>query len=135
VTGPMSSGTGASPGIREFERAVHAAESAAAEPTREARYEEPPHEAPAAALPEPAPQRPPAERAPEPRAPAQDPAEIERALEASGLQLVQTKPGVQAETPADSEFVPAKRERRPPPAELNQPLVQVETRNKEDAPS
>jgi hypothetical protein len=86
-------------------------------------------------MPEPAPQRALAERIPEPPAPLQDPAEIERALEASGLQLVQTKPGVQAETPADSEFVPAKRERRPPPAELNQPLVQVETRNKEDAPS
>jgi len=74
------------------------------------------------------------ERAPEPPAPAQDPAEIERALERSGLQLVQTKPGVPVEAPVESEFVPARRERRPPPAELNQPLVQVETR-KEDAPS
>ena len=70
-----------------------------------------------------------------PQAPAQDPAEIERALERSGLQLVQTKPGAQVAPPAEeSEFVPARRERRPPPAELNQPLVQVETTRKEDAP-
>jgi hypothetical protein len=84
--------------------------------------------------PEPAPAM--RERAPEPPAPApaQDPVEIERALERSGLQLVQTKPGVQAEPPVESEFVPARRERRPPPAELDQPLVQVETR-KEDAPN
>jgi len=73
------------------------------------------------------------ERAAEP-SPRQDPAEIERALEASGLQLVQTKPGVQPEAPVESEFVPARREKRPPPAELNQPLVQVKTR-KEDAPT
>lgn len=74
------------------------------------------------------------ERASEPRKPAQDPAEIERALRDSGLQLVQTKPGAKVEAPAESEFVPARREGRPPPPELNQPLVQVATR-KEDAPS
>jgi hypothetical protein len=72
------------------------------------------------------------EREPERPAPVQDPVEIERALERSGLQLVQTKPGVQVETPVESEFVPARRERRAPPAESSQPLVQVETR-KEDA--
>jgi hypothetical protein len=65
-------------------------------------------------------------------APAPDSAELERALEASGLQLVQTRPGAKGEPAPESEFVPARRERRPPPAELNQPLVQVETR-KEDA--
>jgi ribonuclease E len=70
----------------------------------------------------------------EPAVPAQDPAEIERALEASGLELVQTRPGAQTEAPVESEFVPARRERRPPPADLSQPLVQVETR-KEDAPT
>jgi len=75
------------------------------------------------------------ERAPEPPAPAPDPAEIERALERSGLQLVQTKPGAQqVEAPVESEFVPARRERRPRPAELGEALVQVETR-KDDAPS
>jgi hypothetical protein len=57
---------------------------------------------------------------------------LERALEASGLQLVQTRPGATVEPPAESEFVPTRRERKPPPADLNQPLVQVETR-KEDA--
>jgi ribonuclease E len=65
-------------------------------------------------------------------APAPDPAELERVLKESGLELVQTRPGSKAELPAEAEFVPARRERRPPPPELNQPLVQVETR-KEDA--
>ena len=135
--------------IRDFQRAVHAAELAAAgdseaetrKPEREAPM--PLHETearPVARETEDQPVRETEarpvvrERAPEPPAPAQDPAEIERALERSGLQLVQTKPGVQVEAPVESEFVPARRERRPPPAELNQPLVQVETR-KEDAPS
>jgi ribonuclease E len=119
-------------GIREFERAVHAAESAAAAPSEPAPYESaPPAPAPVT---EPEPMRTAPEREPERPAPVQDPAELKRALEASGLQLVQTRPGAQTEAPAESEFVPARRERRPPPAELNQPLVQVETR-KEDAPS
>ncbi len=130
--------------IREFQRAVHEAESASAAAEREAREaREAPREQAAVPVgqPEPAPvvrepEAPPVarERAPQPPAPAQDPAEIERALERSGLQLVQTKPGAQVVPPAeDAEFVPARRERRPPPAELNQPLVQVETRKKDSA--
>lgn len=64
---------------------------------------------------------------PAPREP--DPAEIERALKESGLELVQTRSGAtlaQAIEP-EQEFVPAKRERRPPPPDLDEPLVQVET--------
>jgi hypothetical protein len=62
---------------------------------------------------------------PAPRAP--DPAEIERALTQSGLEMVQTRPGAESAPPSEPEFVPAKRERRPPPADLDEPLVQVET--------
>ena len=58
---------------------------------------------------------------------APDPAEIERALKESGLEMVQTRAGVQAEPPPEPEFTPAKRERRPPPPDLDEPLVQVET--------
>jgi hypothetical protein len=61
-----------------------------------------------------------------------DPAEIQRALQESGLELVQTRTGNAAEPPAEPEFVPAKRERRPPPPDLQQPLEQVETSRKED---
>jgi len=64
---------------------------------------------------------------PAPREP--DPAEIERALKESGLELVQTRSGAtvaQAMEP-EQNFVPAKRERRPPPPDLDEPLVQVET--------
>jgi len=69
----------------------------------------------------------PAAVVPAPREP--DPAEIERALKESGLELVQTRSGAtlaQALEP-EQEFVPAKRERRPPPPDLDEPLVQVET--------
>jgi ribonuclease E len=66
-----------------------------------------------------------------PRTP--DPAEIQRALQESGLELVQTRPGNTVEPPSEPEFVPAKRERRPPPADLAQPLEQVETGRKEDS--
>lgn len=66
-----------------------------------------------------------------PRAP--DPAEIERALQESGLELVQTRPGSTAELPPEPEFVPAKRVRRPPPGDLQEPLEQIETSRKEDA--
>ena len=64
---------------------------------------------------------------PAPREP--DPAEIERALRESGLELVQTRSGAAVAQTMESEqkFVPAKRERRPPPADLDEPLVQVET--------
>ncbi|HMH17308.1 MAG TPA: Rne/Rng family ribonuclease [Burkholderiales bacterium] len=59
--------------------------------------------------------------------PAASPAEIERALKDSGLELVQTRPGIQPESSSVEEFVPAKRERRPPPPDIDEPLVQVET--------
>jgi len=64
---------------------------------------------------------------PAPREP--DPAEIERALKDSGLELIQTRSGA-AVAPAlqpEQKFVPAKRERRPPPPDFDEPLVQVET--------
>jgi len=56
------------------------------------------------------------------------PADLERALKESGLQLVQTKSDAKVELPPEPEFVPAKRPRRPPPADLGQPLQIVETR-------
>jgi hypothetical protein len=65
---------------------------------------------------------------------APDPAEIERALKESGLEMVQTRPGVQAEPPPEPEFTPAKRERRPPPPDLDEPLVQVETGGESSTP-
>jgi ribonuclease E len=67
----------------------------------------------------------PAREAPAPREP--DPAEIERALQDSGLEMVQTRTSGPIELPPDAEFVPAKRERRPPPPDIDEPLVQVET--------
>jgi len=76
----------------------------------------------------------PAAVSPAPREP--DPAEIERALKESGLELVQTRSGAtiaQAMEP-EQKFVPAKRERRPPPADLDEPLVQVETGREPPAP-
>lgn len=59
--------------------------------------------------------------------PAPDPAEIDRALKESGLEMVQTRGGSQAAPSPEPEFVPAKRERRAPPPDLAEPLVQVET--------
>ena len=70
--------------------------------------------------------------APAPREP--DPAEIERALRDSGLELVQTRAAGPIELPPDAEFVPAKRERRPPPPDINEPLVQVETAHEPSEP-
>jgi hypothetical protein len=61
-----------------------------------------------------------------------DPAEIQRALQESGLELVQTRTESAVEPTAEPEFVPAKRERRPPPPDLQQPLEQVETSRKQD---
>jgi ribonuclease E len=71
---------------------------------------------------------------PAPREP--DPAEIERALKESGLELVQTRSGATVASAPEPEqkFVPAKRERRPPPADLDEPLVQVETGNEPPTP-
>jgi hypothetical protein len=65
--------------------------------------------------------------APAPREP--DPAEIERALKESGLELVQTRSRAASGSAMEPEpkFVPAKRERRAPPPDLDEPLVQVET--------
>jgi len=71
-----------------------------------------------------APVAPPASYAP--REP--DPAEIERALKESGLELVQTRSSaVASAVEPEPKFVPAKRERRAPPPDLDEPLVQVET--------
>ena len=62
------------------------------------------------------------------QAPQASSADIERALKESGLQLVQTKAAAKVELPPEPEFVPAKRPRRPPPADLGQALQIVETR-------
>jgi hypothetical protein len=71
---------------------------------------------------------------PAPREP--DPAEIERALKESGLELVQTRSGATVASAIEPEpkFVPAKRERRAPPPDLDEPLVQVETGNEPPTP-
>jgi ribonuclease E len=71
---------------------------------------------------------PPAER-------SADPAEIERVLRESGLEQVRTRGDVVTESVPEQAFVPAKRDRRPPPADLGVPLAQVETTRKEDAAS
>ena len=76
----------------------------------------------------------PQQLAPEPQQPStptpqpQPVLDLERALKESGLQLVETRSGALAQLPPEEPaFVPAKRERRPPPPALNEPLVQVET--------
>jgi ribonuclease E len=74
----------------------------------------------------------PAPEAPAPREP--DPVEIERALRDSGLEMVQTRAAGPIELPPDAEFVPAKRERRPPPPDIDEPLVQVETAREPSEP-
>src|SRR2546427_51779 len=65
-----------------------------------------------------------------------DPAEIDRALKESGLELVQTRSGATVESAMETEpkFVPAKRDRRPPPPDLDEPLVQVETGREPSTP-
>ena len=93
--------------------AHHAPVEAAPAPVQHAAVEAPPEYRPAAAP------------APVPHA---FPEDLERALRESGLQLVQTKGGAKIELPPEPEFVPAKRPRRPPPADLGQPLQIVETR-------
>jgi hypothetical protein len=70
--------------------------------------------------------------APRPQPPAVD---IGEALKQSGLELVETRSGAQATLPEEPEFVPVKRARRPPPASLGEPLVQVETRSEPEHPS
>lgn len=54
--------------------------------------------------------------------------DLDQALQASGLQLVETR--FKAEIVPEPAFVPAKRERRPPPSSFNEPLQQVETGGK-----
>jgi len=56
---------------------------------------------------------------------------IERALSESGLQLVQTRADARVEVAPEPEFVPAKRPRRPPPPDIDQPLQMVETSKKD----
>src|SRR5690242_15249854 len=114
------------------------AELASLEATAQEGMPEPPHapvearELPAAPAPvKPAPEKSVPE-APAPREP--DPAEIERALRDSGLELVQTRAAGPIELPPDAEFVPAKRERRPPPPDIDEPLVQVETTREPSGP-
>lgn len=64
-----------------------------------------------------------------------DPAEVERALRESGLEQVRTRGNAATESVPEAEFVPAKRDRRPPPPDLGVPMAQVETTRKEDGAS
>jgi len=82
----------------------------------------PPRRAPAAVVPVEQPvYRPAPPAAPNPTAP-------EDALKDSGLVLVETRSDAKVELPSpEPEVVPAKRERKPAPATLDEPLVQVET--------
>ena len=68
-------------------------------------------------------------------APIAKPEEIEQALKSSGLVLVQTRSDVKAELPPEPEFKPTKRERRPPPADLAVPMMQVDTRKDDNSPA
>ena len=72
-----------------------------------------------------------APRRPAPSAPSVE--DVQRALKDSGLQLVQTRSDVKYEMPPEPEFKPARRERRPPPADINVPMSQVETGAKDGA--
>ena len=67
-----------------------------------------------------------------PVAPAAKPEDLDNALKSSGLVLVQTRSDVPAEIPPEPAFVPAKRPRRPPPADLSVPMKQVDTRKDEN---
>ena len=51
--------------------------------------------------------------------------DLQQVLQSSGLQLVETR--FNAEVVPEPTFVPAKRERRPPPTSMSEPLAQVET--------
>ena len=59
-----------------------------------------------------------------------------KSLKESGLELVQTRSGATVESAMEPEpkFVPAKRDRRPPPPDLDEPLVQVETGREPSTP-
>ena len=77
-----------------------------------------------------------AEKAPAMPAPSQVAvADLGQAIRESGLQLVETRADAKVELAPEREFVPAKRERRPPPPDLNTALVQVETSKEDTAPS
>jgi len=118
--------TGSTPDERPS--SVPAAEQFTAQPIQAPAEREQVHEALMAANPQPESRpTPPTPMVAAPREP--DPAEIERALKESGLELVQTRSGATIGSAMEPEqkFVPAKRERRPPPADLDEPLVQVET--------
>jgi ribonuclease E len=138
---PRSEETGvaAGPAPTEGPASVPAAEEFMAQPAPASAEREQAHELVTAAKPQP-------ESRPTPPAPVAatvspapreaDPAEIERALKESGLELVQTRSGATAGSAREPEpkFVPAKRERRPPPPDLDEPLVQVETGNESPTP-
>ena len=64
-----------------------------------------------------------------------DPVEVERVLKESGLEQVRTRSNAVTESVPEPEFVPAKRDRRPPPPDLGLPMAQVETTRKEDTAS
>ena len=68
-------------------------------------------------------------------APAVKPEDLEDSLKSSGLVMVKTRSDVPAEVPPEPEFKPAKRTRRPPPADLSTPMVQVETGGDEHKPA
>jgi ribonuclease E len=94
---------------------------------------EPPREAPMAAAPA-AP-----ERAREARTPASPPQiDLDSALRESGLVMIETsRDKAQAAAPAMEEVQAprVRRERRPPPPDLDTPLQQVETTHKSDSES
>ncbi len=96
----------------------------------------PPPPAPEVRLapPPPPPPAPEVRRAPPPPPPVADPAEIDRALKESGLEMIQTRQGSQAAPSPVPAFVPAKRERRAPPPDIAEPLVQVETGRESSSP-
>ncbi len=77
---------------------------------------------------------PPPERAQASAPPPKPIVDLDKALKESGLQLVETRPDVHAEGPQEPSFVPAKRERRPAPPSLSEPLVQVETSHTQQHP-
>src|SRR5256885_833114 len=132
---PRNEETRAATGSAPAERpsSAPAAEQLAAQPAQAAAEREQVHEVVMAEKPQPE-SSPPAPVAAAPREP--DPAEIERALKESGLELVQTRSGATVAPAMEPEqkFVPAKRERRPPPANLDEPLVQVETGHEPPTP-
>ncbi len=61
--------------------------------------------------------------------PSAAPVDLERVLQESGLQMVETRHAAPRELPPEEQVTPVKRQRRAPPAELSQPLMQVETKD------